>query len=169
MKNDIRFPEHIRRFDDLPFQFETFVCAKRVAILSEAYYCYRQDRPGQDISVRDERFFVHFELFDWLEGRLKERMTTEIETQLYRAELCSHIWALSRIDKLFKRRYLRAALAHLNRPLCHLKSFDKIAIGRSINDKAQRLVLYSLVQPLMRAQEETSEPADSLMLPSKNI
>jgi glycosyltransferase involved in cell wall biosynthesis len=151
--NEIKFPEHIRRFDDLPFQFETFVCANRVAVVPEVYYAYRQDRPGQDIAVRDERFFVHFEIFDWLENWLDHRNNRAVERQLFRAEVSSHIWALSRIEKGLKQRYFRMAVGHLGRPRRFLGMRDKLAMGRSVSPAALRLVIYSLLRPSLTHRE----------------
>lgn len=122
LNNDIGFPEHIRRFDDPPFQFETFVCARRVAITPEAYYCYRKERPGQDVGARDERLFVHFELFNSLADRLVNRSNLAIEKQLFRAELRAHVWALGQIEPRLRARYFRAAARHLNRPRRFIKA-----------------------------------------------
>jgi glycosyltransferase involved in cell wall biosynthesis len=156
-QNNIQFPEHIRRFDDLPFQFETFVCARQVAVVPGSYYAYRQDRPGQDIAVRDERFFVHLEIFRWLDGRLRERLNLAIERQLFRAELCSHVWALSKIEKGLKRQYFRAAVDNLSRPRKFLQVRDKLILGRGVSPTALRLVIDSLLRlPLGQKNSEIS-------------
>jgi glycosyltransferase involved in cell wall biosynthesis len=160
LENNIAFPEHIRRFDDLPFQFETFVCAERVVVLPNFYYFYRQDRPGQDINIRDDRFFVHFELFDWLDQWLSGRKTLEIEKQFYRAELNSHFWALSRIEESYKPRYYARALRHLNRPRALMTFWDKIETGRSLGNQAFRFVLRSLASPFMQWGKNPSAMKD---------
>jgi glycosyltransferase involved in cell wall biosynthesis len=160
-QNKIQFPEHIRRFDDLPFQFETFVCARRVAVVPGSYYAYRQDRPGQDIAVRDERFFVHLEIFDWLESRLSDRLNLAIERHLFRAELCSHVWALRKIEKGLRKQYYRAAVNHLSRPRAFLQVLDKLALGRSVSPTALRLVVDSLLRAPLTERSAISAPLPS--------
>jgi glycosyltransferase involved in cell wall biosynthesis len=148
--HDIRFAEHIRCYDDLPFQFETFARATRVAIVPGVHYFYRQDRPGQDIAARNEKLFVHFELFDWLAQRMRSHSNPMLDQQLLRVELNSHLWALSRIEERLKADYLRRTFAHLDRPRAYIGSRDKFSVARSINKAACWLVLGSLLHAPLR-------------------
>lgn len=102
----IIFPPHIRRFDDLPFQFEALLAAQTMTSIESCLYFYRQARPGQDISVRDERLFVHAELFDWLFPRVAPAMTRRVAHQYFRLLLNTHRWAWSIIDGTLKNAYL---------------------------------------------------------------
>ena len=109
--NGIKFPEHIRRFDDLPFQFEALARAKRMSILPNCYYNYRLERPGQDVAASDAKLFVHFPIFDWLEQHVGIWADAELERALFATKLNTHLWALTRMGKAFAGRY-KALAAH---------------------------------------------------------
>lgn len=130
--NAIVFPEHIRRFDDLAFAFGALSNARRVATVAECLYAYRQGRPGQDISVRDERLMVHFEIFDWLHERYGDALDKDLFDKLLKIEHATHRWALSRIRPELKRQYRRRAKRALarRRSKCPLRSGGLFAQSR---------------------------------------
>jgi glycosyltransferase involved in cell wall biosynthesis len=107
--NEIIFPEHIRRFDDLPFQFEVLSRVKRMALIPDCYYYYRLERDGQDVEVRDSKLFVHFAIFEWLANRVLPWADAEIARYFARCEINTHIWALYRIEPKLRWAYLRKA------------------------------------------------------------
>lgn len=109
LDNGIHFPEHIRRFDDLPFQFEVLARVKRMSIIPDCFYYYRQEREGQDIAVTDQRLFVHFPIFEWLHDKVGLWADNEIEIYLTRCKINTHFWALSRIDRKYRALYLSHA------------------------------------------------------------
>ena len=109
--NGIKFPEHIRRFDDLPFQFEALARAKRMSIMPDCYYNYRLERPGQDVAARDAKLFVHFPIFDWLEEHVGIWADAALERALFSTKLNTHLWALTRISDEFAGQY-KALAAH---------------------------------------------------------
>ncbi|WP_158213216.1 glycosyltransferase [Pigmentiphaga sp. NML080357] len=119
--NAIEFPEHIPRFDDLPFQFEVLARVKRMSIIPECFYYYRQERDGQDIAVRDERLFVHFPIFDWLNDKVGVWADARIERQLLRCKINTHLWALSRIERKLFGRYFAAAVRDIFKHGEHFK------------------------------------------------
>lgn len=123
--NGLVFPPHLRRFDDLPFQFESLARANRVAILPECYYYYRQEREGQDISVRDKRLFVHFQIFKWLDDRVMVWANSEIESYLIEVKLNTHLWALDIIEQNLRREYLNCAKKDIRK---HLHSIGFISL-----------------------------------------
>jgi glycosyltransferase involved in cell wall biosynthesis len=127
------FPVHLPRFDDLPFQFITLASVRRMVVLPEAHYFYNSQRPGQDISVRDSRLFVHFPIFDWLGRRTREWATPSIEKYLARAELNTHIWALQVLASDLKANYRRqAAIQFLRRrPALSLRALYGVCIQHS--------------------------------------
>ncbi|RZS77050.1 glycosyltransferase [Pigmentiphaga kullae] len=108
--NAIEFPEHIPRFDDLPFQFEALARVKRMSVIPECFYYYRQEREGQDIAVRDDRLFVHFPIFDWLDEKVGVWADAGLERQLLQCKINTHMWALGRIDRKFASRYFRESV-----------------------------------------------------------
>ena len=91
--NAIDFPRNIRRFDDLPFHFKTLALAERLSVVNACYYNYRQQRPGQDVSVDDDRLYVHFPIFQMLKDFVRQHHTRELEEKLFMTQLASHEWA----------------------------------------------------------------------------
>lgn len=126
--NDIRFPEHLRRFDDFPFQFEALARASRMAIIPDPYYMYVQ-HPEQSINVRDDRLFVFFEIFDWLWERVMPWADRPVEAQLLRAILASHAWAYSIIERRLKSEYRRRLRKQLSGRRVHLRRLDFLRIA----------------------------------------
>lgn len=126
----ITFPEHIKRFDDLPFQFETFLNAKSVSSIPFCYYYYRQGRMGQDISVRDDRLYVHFPIFDWIYARNSQSLNFQEEKKLFQLELDVHYWAYSVIDDKLKKEYLNKTAAQIFKAKVNLKFSDMFLISR---------------------------------------
>ena len=102
----IDFVHELPRFDDLPFQFEVFMHGPKIAIIEGYYYNYRLDRIGQDVSVRDERLFVHFTIFQYLRKRVALNPHIDWERELKKVELSTHAWGLSLIEDRLKRKYL---------------------------------------------------------------
>ncbi len=107
--NAIDFAIDLPRFDDLPFQFISLGLAERISVVPGHYYCYRQQRPGQDVSVDDERLFVHFPIFKYLRKFLQEHYSPTLERELKRVQIATHFWGSSRIRSELMPRYLQAA------------------------------------------------------------
>ena len=91
----IDFPASIKRFDDLPFHFMTLALADRVSVVSPCYYNYRQQRPGQDIMIDDERLNVHFPIFSLLKDFVRQYHSPELEGLLFMTQVASHEWTTS--------------------------------------------------------------------------
>ena len=157
-QNKLEFPQHIRRFDDLPFQFEALSLAKRMAVIPDCYYHYRQGRPGQDIAVRDDRLFVHFDIFDWLRTRPMAWADGRIEAQLVRVELNTHLWALGRIETKFKSEYLRRAQAQLLLNRVHLGPMQLLRIAAQVGPRALRLVASTALRGLFGGRHSGRMP-----------
>lgn len=103
------FPVAIRRFDDLPFHFMTLALADRVSVVNAPYYHYRQQRPGQDINITDQRLNVHFPIFEGLRAFVRSHYSAELEALLFKTQVASHAWAHSMIQPALKKVYRRAA------------------------------------------------------------
>jgi glycosyltransferase involved in cell wall biosynthesis len=108
-RRGIDFPTHVRRFDDLPFQFETFVKASRAAFLKGTFYNYRVGRPAQDVAIRDKRQYVHFELFRLLHAVAQSVGNIQVERQLKIAQMNSHIWVSRIIEHSLRMEYVLGA------------------------------------------------------------
>ena len=109
LKNNIHFYEDLKRFDDLPFKVETFATAKSVIALNEPLYFYRLDRPGQDISADDERLYVHFEIFEYLNKSVSEKNIDVLNDYLQVCKYQTHKYALSKIKDELKDEYANRA------------------------------------------------------------
>ncbi|GBR18503.1 glycosyltransferase [Asaia spathodeae] len=144
IENGIRFPEHIKRFDDLPFQFEALSIARRISTTAQPYYFYRQGRVGQDILAKDEKLFVHFEIFDYLKTRIISRMRADVISQLLRVELNTHAWALGRIDKHLVSDYTARAIRSLHDGYEVLSTKHKYVILASVGPDAAELLQNAL-------------------------
>lgn len=118
-KNSIHFYTDLRRFDDLPFKFEIFAVAKSVVSVPEYLYYYRLARPGQDVSANDERLYVHFPIFQYLDAFVQKKGSKELMRMLQIVKLHTHKYALIKIKPEFAKEYLRQAKKDLlsNMPL----------------------------------------------------
>lgn len=109
----IDFPRHVPRFDDLPFQFEVFMHANRMVCIPGIYYNYRLGRVGQDVTLDDERLFVHFDIFDGLRRKVAELADVRIARQLARVEVKTHCGGLRRIRRGLMWDYAICASRHI--------------------------------------------------------
>lgn len=108
-RNKIHFYVDIRRFDDLPFKFEVYACAKSVVSVDEHLYYYRLARPGQDISANDERLYVHFPIFAYLDEFVSAKFNHHYLEKLQICKLHTHKYALMKIKPEFAKEYLHRA------------------------------------------------------------
>ena len=69
------------------------------------FYNYRLGRMGQDVAARDERLYVHFDIFKHLREKIAIKPRIEFERQLKKVEIATHEWALSNIEDHLKRKY----------------------------------------------------------------
>lgn len=109
INNNIHFYTDLRRFDDLPFKVETFAMAKSVIAIPEYLYYYRLARPGQDVSANDDRLYVHFDIFNYLNKSIAEKYDRKLTDRLEICKLQTHLWALSKIKDEYKNYYLQHA------------------------------------------------------------
>jgi glycosyltransferase involved in cell wall biosynthesis len=101
----IGFEIRIRRFDDMPFQFQSLINMSDVAYSDHCLTYYRQNREGQDIGVTDERLYVHFPIL----SLLRETALTSGDKEVYRNFLMiqyhTHDWALTKIKSDLRAHY----------------------------------------------------------------
>lgn len=96
-KNNIHFYTDIRRYDDLPFKVETFAVAQSVIAVEEHLYYYRLERPGQDVSADDERLYVHFSIFNYLNESIGKKMDRQLIDLLQLCKIQTHTYAMGKI------------------------------------------------------------------------
>ena len=113
-QNNIKFHTDLKRFDDLPFKVETMARAKSVVSVDEPLYYYRMGRPGQDVSANDERLYVHFDIFKYLDEFFKKYRSSEQLKHYYQVKVQTHFWAIGLIKKELRKEYLQKASKDLN-------------------------------------------------------
>lgn len=110
---NIHFYTDLRRFDDLPFKIETFANAKSVISVPENLYYYRLARPGQDVAADDERLYVHFDIFKYLNESIAEKKDLALNDKLEIAKIDTHLYAIQKIRAEFMQYYVQQAKADL--------------------------------------------------------
>lgn len=108
-RGKISFYTDLRRFDDLPFKFQVYSTAKSVVSVPEYLYYYRMARPGQDVAANDERLYVHFQIFKYLDEYVNKQKDKDIIDLLQVVKLHTHSWALSKLLPQYKKEYLQQA------------------------------------------------------------
>lgn len=131
----IVFPAHIRRFDDLPFQFEALLAARKITTSEDCLYFYRQARPGQDIGIKDERLLVHVDLFYWLMSRIAPEITRSSAIQAFRLMLNTHYWGWITIEKSLKKYYLNSVFRQCLGTSFPLTRIERILLARKMGRK----------------------------------
>lgn len=101
----IGFETRLRRFDDMPFQFETLVRAPDIAYEDHCVTYYRQGREGQDIGVTDEKLYVHFPIMNMLRETALSSGRKHIFKKFLTIQYHTHTWALSKINPEIKKTY----------------------------------------------------------------
>lgn len=71
--NNLYFPERIKAYDDMEFQFLSLYLNGGVSYANSRGYYYRKDRPGQDVKASDTRHFGTFQMLVTLENFLRNR------------------------------------------------------------------------------------------------
>lgn len=72
-ENNLYFPERIKAYDDMEFQFLSLYLNGGVAYANARGYYYRKDRPGQDVKASDTRHFGTFQMLVTMENFLRNR------------------------------------------------------------------------------------------------
>lgn len=108
-KKKISFNTNLKRFDDLPFKVETLLYAKSVVFVPEYLYYYRLNRPGQDVACDDERLYVHFEIFEYLDAIIQKISDQKLIDYLQIVKVQTHAWALSIIQNQYAKEYAKRA------------------------------------------------------------
>ena len=108
-KHNIHFYTDLRRFDDLAFKVEVFAAAKSVIAIPEYLYYYRLSRPGQDVSADDERLYVHFDIFKYLNQSIASLQDARLTDYLQMVKIQTHTYALKKIKAEYKKVYIKRA------------------------------------------------------------
>lgn len=112
-EHQIRFHEDLKRFDDLPFRVEYTFASKSAVCISEYLYYYRLGRKGQDTACTDERLYVHFDIFRYLDRYVQPSKDRLLLDLLQAVKIQTHGFGLSVIQKQYRKNYARQAKIQL--------------------------------------------------------
>lgn len=121
-QNRILFHEELKRFDDLPFRVEVLFTAKSAVCVPEHLYYYCLGRTGQDVSCRDDKLYVHFQIFDILDQFVDSLQDSRLKDLLQIIKIHTHGFGLSRIEKKYKKDYAQKAVKQLDRNMGYLRT-----------------------------------------------
>ena len=149
-RSGIRFHTDLRRFDDLPFKVETMASARSVVSIPEFLYFYRMARPGQDVSADDERLFVHFQIFKYLDEFIsKAKNRSQIE-YLQVVKIHTHKWALTKLKPEFIASYCEKARDDILTNMSFVDSCTVAMRYTSKNDQLFHLAICRNNLPMLR-------------------
>lgn len=108
-RNKIHFYTDLRRFDDLPFKVEILSKTRSVVAVPEYLYYYRMSRPGQSVLADDDRLYVHFSIFKYLDQSIRNSSDRRQLDYLQLVKVHTHKYALEKIKKEFSKEYCSRA------------------------------------------------------------
>ena len=141
-ESNIHFYTDLRRFDDLPFKIETFANAKSVISVPENLYYYRLARPGQDVAADDERLYVHFDIFKYLNESIAGKKDLALNDKLEMAKIDTHLYAIQKIRPEFMQYYIQQAKTDLE-SISNFNRFYpivKILMGKEKAESYKRII-----------------------------
>lgn len=177
-RNKIHFYTDLRRFDDLPFKVEIISKARSVVAVPEYLYYYRMSRPGQDVSADDERLYVHFPIFKYLDRFLKKASDRRQIDYLQLVKVHTHRYALEKIKDEYVHEYCKQAKTDIRSDFGYLEGSYIIKRLGSKYDVLYYTFLYfgmesmirSLKKPKRKKRNETEKAVKKLKkLNSKGI
>ena len=136
-KANIHYYTDLRRFDDLPFKVETFAEAKSVIAVPEHLYYYRLSRPGQDVAADDERLYVHFDIFKYLNQSVASKKNLILTDKLQICKVDTHLYAIGKLKPEFVKYYVEQAKKDLE-TTGNLDRFYRVAKAYMGDDKAEK-------------------------------
>lgn len=125
-RSSIWFHEDMKRFDDLPFRVEYIFAAKSATCVPEHLYYYRLGRNGQDVSCADDRLFVHFTMFEHLDEYVDKFKNQRLKDLLQVVKIQTHGYALSKLEKKYRKEYIKRAKAQLDRNMGYFRTVSLI-------------------------------------------
>lgn len=142
-ENNITFNENFKRFDDLPFKIEVFSKAKSVVAVPEYMYYYRLERPGQDVSCSDERLYVHFDIFDYIDNKKEILQDSRTRDYIQISKLQTHLYAIEKIDNKYLKTYIKKMKKDLSK---NMKALRNLIITKAYlgNDKFLKMNMINL-------------------------
>lgn len=158
-RNKIHFYTDLKRFDDLPFKIEVTSKARSVIAVPEYLYYYRMSRPGQDVSADDERLYVHFPIFEYLDKFMKNASNRNQLDYLHLVKVHTHRYALEKIKREFSKEYCRKAKRDIKGDFGFIEGMYVINKLGSKQDLLLFILLYwgwdGVIRKLLHRKEKT--------------
>ena len=102
----LRFPEDVY-YEDTPFFYETYLKAKKIAILREKLVVHRIDLSSSMTGSKGEKVFDFFRIYDLIEAIIKEEKiwsSVDIEFYIYKISLLRQ-WQFEITDPDIQKKY----------------------------------------------------------------
>jgi glycosyltransferase involved in cell wall biosynthesis len=153
----IGFDARLRRFDDMPFQFETLTRVSDIPYLDKCFVNYRQNREGQDIGVTDDRLFIHFPILGLMRESAVASGSKSVFLQFLKIQFNTHMWAMSKISDEYKDQYRNMTARDLFGSEQYGSSYSNLVrLWKSFKD--QRRFLMELYLLYLRQSKSISLP-----------
>lgn len=125
---NIWFHEDLRMFDDLPFKIEYIFAANSAVCIPEHLYYYRIGRKEQDTECKDERLFVHFDIFRYLDAYVDQYRDRKLWDLLQVVKIQTHGYALKKIEDKWRMPYVKQAGAQLREHAGYIRNIVLILL-----------------------------------------
>jgi FkbM family methyltransferase len=126
----IEFEEGMNSYEDICFHFSVLLKAKRISLLDEKLFFYRQNRPGQISGRTNRKIFEVFSVFDRIHENLTAwRAAADVWAMLTKVQIRQFHWLLKdRVQPHHKKEFLASAAGQLKSiPAEGLRSFVRQA------------------------------------------
>lgn len=131
-KNAVRFNENINRHDDLPFKIEALFAVRSVVCVPEYLYYYRIGREGQDVACTDDRLFIHFCIFDYLDRKIVATRNQQKIDCLQLIKVNTHKFIHKQIASKWRKEYDKRARDDLRKNMGLLRTLMLMLRNRMI-------------------------------------
>ena len=105
---DIRFAEKLRMAEDVPVFWESYLAARKIVLIGDVLYHYRNQRAGQQVGIRDRRIFSFFTLFDEVEEFLRRNRIDGFDPWLLNLKLSRFCYGYEKADPELRSEFFAA-------------------------------------------------------------
>jgi FkbM family methyltransferase len=111
----IRFEDGMNSYEDVCFHFSVLVKAKRISLIDQALFYYRQNRPGQISGRTNRKIFEVFDVFRKINENLRSWQVSPAVWEMFvKVQLRQFDWLLrDRVQSKHKREFLGRVAEHL--------------------------------------------------------
>lgn len=142
----IRFSEKLLMAEDVPVFWKSYLVAQKIVLINEALYHYRNQRLGQQVSIRDRRLFSFFDLFDEITEFMTSNGICDFEPWLLHLKLSRFCYGYEKISPDLRSEFFAA----ICNALSDIPKGARIAAGPLCGKGSERLrfLLLRVLHPL---------------------